>query len=51
MDVGWVPTLLFISFVTLGVHITSLSRSFLICKMGVVMPVLTGLRGKVGEIM
>ena len=51
MDVGWVPTLLFISFVTLGAHITSLSRSFLICKMRVVMPVLTGLRGRVGEIM
>ena len=51
MDVGWVPTLLFTSCVTLGACITSLSSSFLICQMGVVMPVLTGLRERVNEIM
>ena len=50
MDVGWVPTLLLTSYVTLGASITSLSSSFLICQMGVVMPVLTGLREKVNFI-
>lgn len=51
MDVGWVPALLFTSYVTLGACITSLSSSFLICQMGVVMPILTGLRERVNEIM
>ena len=50
MDVGWVLTLLFTSYLTLDACITSLSSSFLICQMGVVMPILTGLREGVNEI-
>lgn len=51
MDMSWVPALPSVNCVTLGTGFIPLSSTFLICKIKVMMPKLTSLRGRLSEIM